>query len=215
MALSDGGSSYQRSSGPRLSLTPPAFQAGAVTDPAAGGQADNSGRESDARLVGWRLGSRGAGAPREPSTAETAGSKDRQRAVTVRVATRLRGPRSRSPGYVSQPRPGGPAPLRPGEGSREGRRRGPPPAPAPAWSPSRARPRPLPGEGEKLLPGAEKPVCPVGQSGGEEDCRRGRAHRRGAGGRRGALGEPREPEESRPTGRASRGPRPARCAMQR
>lgn len=41
------------------------------------------------------------------------------------------------------------------------------PGPAPAWSPSRARPRPLPGVGERLLPGAEKPVCPVGQSGGK------------------------------------------------
>lgn len=150
----------------------------------------------------------GAGAPRELRTAEKAGhrgNKDRSRSG---VATCLWGSRPRhwsrttAPGLAAQPL----STRRRDRGRADGGTAPGPssslvPKPRAATAAARGRREAPPWSRETSLSGrAERR---------EKGCRLGRAHGRGAGERRGALGEPREPEESRPTGQASRGPRPA------
>lgn len=91
--------------------------------------------------------------------------------------------------------------LHPREGTREGRRPDPPPAPAPA-------PTARGGRGGRRVTAGTTPERrnQFGRSRGAEG--KGRQQRTGAdagGGRRGAIGEPREPGEPPPTGHASRG----------
>lgn len=189
----------------RVELRPRQLSGLARSPTPGGGRAGRGQRESDA----GRTGRGGKRVPRE------AGASWEARAARARLGDAL-GPRPECPPAAGARRAGGwtraalarlgtrrPAPLRPREGPREGRRPGPP----------RPQLRLLKGD-QRHHPGAEKPVWPVRQSGGK----RAAAEEGGADAGRGKAGS--HWRAARARGAAANwtrfpGPRPAPCAMKR
>lgn len=210
MAGSERGSSYRSSSGPRLSLNPASFPGwrghrprtaakqttvgGKVTRGSWGGDCEAGSRSAPGAAYGRKGRVTG-----ETKIGHGQGWPPASEALDRGTGAGLP---TTAPGLAAQPlytrgRDRG----RADGGTAPGPSSSLVPKPRAATAAARGRQEAPPWSRETSLSGrAERR---------EKGCRLGRAHGRGAGERRGALGEPREPEESRPTGQASRGPRPA------